>query len=303
MSRVLVTGGSGFVGRPVLAALAALGYEVHAVARRPPPGGAGEGVRWHVADLLDSGARAAVTAGIEATHLVHLAWYAEPGRYWTAVENAHWVAATLGLLEAFAAGGGRRAVLAGSCAEYDWTHGRLAEASTPLAPATLYGVSKDATRRVAEGLAERLGLSLAWARIFFLYGPREHPQRLVASVARALVRGERAATTEGSQVRDFLHVDDVAGAFAAVAASDVTGAVNVGSGEGVAVRDLVRALARAAGAEDRLAVGAKPSRAGEPPELVADARRLRDEVGFRPAYTLEAGLAQTVAWWRRAEAP
>lgn len=301
MNRVLVTGASGFIGRPALGALNALGFDVHAVARTPPSD-TGPDVWWHAADLLDADDRARVLRAVGATHLIHLAWYAEPGRYWTAVENARWVAATLGLLEEFAGEGGRRAVVAGTCAEYDWSHGRLVESSTPVVPATFYGVSKDATRRVAEWLADGLDVNLAWARIFFLYGPREPPDRLVASVARALVRGERAVTTEGSQVRDFLHVDDVARALAALAASDVTGPVNVGSGDGVAVRQVVRMLALAAGAENRLDIGARPGRPGEPPKLVADVRRLHDEVGFRPAYKLEDGLAQTIAWWRHAEA-
>lgn len=300
MRRVLVTGASGFVGRPALAALAARGFEVHAVARGVPAGtaAAGDGVRWHAADLLDGARRRELVAGVGATHLLHLAWYAEPGAFWAARENAAWVAATIALLDEFAAAGGARATLAGSCAEYDWTvPGPLGE-DAPLAPATYYGVCKDATRRVVEGLARLAGLSLAWGRIFFLYGPREDPRRLVASVARALVAGERAPTSGGAQRRDFLHVDDVAGAFAALLDGELSGAVNIASGEAVAVRAIAEALARAAGRPELLDVGALPARAGEPDEIVADVARLRDEVGFRPAHSLEQGLAETVRWWR-----
>ena len=287
MSRVLVTGATGFVGVPLCAALRERGHEVVEVARS-------RGV-----DLLELGAAERVIAEHAPTHLVHLAWYAEPGRYWTAVENLSWVEASLALLRAFAAHGGRRAVLAGTCAEYDWSYGFCSEAVSPLAPSTLYGVSKDALRRVAEAFASQAGLSLAWGRIFFLYGPREDPRRLVASVARALLAGEEAPTSEGSQVRDFLHVDDVAGAFAALLdAEAVTGAVNIGSGVPVSVRAVVEEVAAAAGRPELVRFGALAPRAGEPPLVLADARRLRDEVGWTPTLTLAEGIARTVDWWR-----
>jgi len=295
--RVLVTGASGFVGRRAIDALAARGYEVHAVARGGAPDGAPDAVRWHAADLLDARSRGELVGSLHASHLLHLAWYAEPGAFWAARENAAWVAASVGLLDEFAAAGGTRATIAGTCAEYDWTApGPLAE-DAPLVPATFYGICKDATRRVAEGLAERAGLSLAWGRIFFLYGPREDPRRLVASVARALVAGERAPTSAGRQRRDFLHVDDAAGAFAALLDSDVAGAVNVASGEAVAVRRVVETLAQAAGRPELLDVGALAERPGDPPQIAADIARLRDEVGFEARVTLADGLASTVDWW------
>jgi nucleoside-diphosphate-sugar epimerase len=299
--RVLVTGASGFVGRPALGALAARGFDVHAVARGAPDD-ATPGITWHAADLLDAARRRSVLDAVGASHLLHLAWYAEPGAFWSARENAAWVAATVALVDEFALAGGRRATLAGTCAEYDWTApGPLAE-DAPLAPATYYGTCKDATRRVVEGLAAAAGLSLAWGRIFFVFGPGEDARRLVAGVARALVAGERTATSAGAQRRDFLHVDDVAGAFAALLDSPVEGAVNIASGEAASVRAVAEALAQAAGRPDLLDVGAVPRRAGEPEEIVADVSRLRDEVGFRPRRSLSDGLADTVRWWREVAA-
>lgn len=297
--RVLVTGASGFVGRRALAPLAASGFEVHAVGRgASAPAETPEGVRWHRADLLDAAARARLLSRVGASHLLHLAWYAEPGAFWAARENAAWVAATIGLLDEFAAAGGRRATLAGTCAEYDWSAPQPLAEDSPLAPATYYGACKDATRRVAEGLAQLAGVSLAWGRIFFLYGPREDERRLVASVARALAAGERAPTSTGLQRRDFLHVDDVAAAFAAILASKAEGPVNVASGEAVTVRSIAELLAGAAGRPELLDLGALPDRPGDPREIVADIARLRDEVGFAPAWTLQDGLAATVDWWR-----
>lgn len=301
---VLVTGASGFVGRRALAPLLRRGFEVHAVGRAArAPAGTPDAVVWHGADLLDAAARRDVVAEAGASHLLHLAWYAEPGAFWAARENAPWVAATVGLVDEFAAAGGERAVLAGTCAEYDWSAPQPLREDAPVAPATFYGVCKDATHRVVAGLAERAGMQLAWGRIFFLYGPGEDERRLVASIAARLVRGERAPTSAGTQLRDFLHVDDVAAAFAALVDSGVEGAVNVGSGEAVAVRAIAERLAAAAGRPELLDVGAVAQRPGDPPEITADVARLRDEVGFAPALSLADGLEQTVAWWRDRTSP
>src|SRR5439155_6654344 len=132
----------------------------------------------------------ALLAAVRPTHLLHLAWIATPGVYWTSPENHRWVEASLHLLRCFAAGGGRRAVLTGTCAEYDWSAaGVCHETQTPLRPTTVYGVCKDELRRRAEEVCRAAGVSLAWARLFFLYGPGEHPARLFPGVVQALRAG------------------------------------------------------------------------------------------------------------------
>jgi nucleoside-diphosphate-sugar epimerase len=211
-----------------------------------------------------------------------------------------WVEATLRLLRAFADSGGKRAVLAGSCAEYDWdvAGGTLSEEATPLRPQTLYGVSKDATRAIGQAFADTAGFELAWGRIFFLYGPGEAQTRLVPAVARALLEGAPADVSEGTQVRDFLHVNDAAAAFVALLESDVQGAVNIGSGKGVPIREVTELVGAAVGRPELIQYGAVEASPGEPASLVAKICRLRDEVGFRPRIALEDGIATTVAWWR-----
>jgi nucleoside-diphosphate-sugar epimerase len=298
--RVLLTGGSGFIGSRAVAPLLAAGYEVHALGRRA---GESADVIWHHVDLLDDGATARAVAEIAAERLLHLAWFTEHGRFWAAGENLDWVAASVRLLRAFADAGGRRVTIAGTCAEYDWAHAgepcRELDgdrgAATPLRPATPYGTCKHATRLVAEAFAREAGLSLAWGRVFLLYGPGEDERRLVPAVSRKLLAGEAAPASDGAQVRDFMHVDDVAAGFVALLDSAVEGSVNIASGERVSIAEVLALIARATGRPELLRLGALARRSGEPDLLVADVARLRDDVGFAPSVALERGIADTVA--------
>jgi nucleoside-diphosphate-sugar epimerase len=293
--RVLLTGASGFIGRHAVAALRARGFEVHAVSRRARP--SDDGATWHAGDLAEPGVAARLITSIRPTHLLHLAWYVEHGKFWTSPENLSWVARSLDLVRAFREAGGARAVLAGTCAEYQWGLGECVEGETPLAPATLYGAAKHALRQIVESYARVTGLSAAWGRVFLLYGPDETESRLVPSVVTSILRGEPALCSEGTQLRDLLYVADVADAFAALLASDVTGAVNVASGEPVRLRDVACNIAERLGRPELLRLGARPTPAGDPPVLTARVDRLRTEVGWAPSRTLDEGLDETIRWW------
>ena len=300
MKRVLVTGARGFIGRRCLPRLAAAGYEIHAVTRQPDPG-SGRDIVWHRLDLFDAPEVRALVRKVLPSHLLHLAWVTEPGQYWTSPDNPRWLAASLDLLHAFHEAGGVRVVMAGSCAEYDWKFGVCSETSTPLASATLYGASKHALSAKLESFSAQTGLSAAWGRIFFPYGPGEHPSKLIPSVINALLAGRPAPCSSGEQQRDFLHVDDVAGAFAALLDSAVTGAVNIGSGKATAVKVVVRAIADLLERPDLIQLGALPATT-EPPLVVAEIRRLREEVGWQNGISLDSGLRSTIKWWKEREA-
>jgi nucleoside-diphosphate-sugar epimerase len=146
-------------------------------------------------------------------------------------------------------------------------------------------------------LCRQAGVSQAWARIFLLYGPGEPERKLVSSVITSLLKGETAATTHGTQMRDFLHVEDVARAVVAVLDSSPEGAVNIGSGELISQRQVVETIARLIGRPELLRLGAIPTSPNDPERLVPDVARLRS-TGFTPKYTLDDGLELTIEWWR-----
>ena len=302
MKRVLVTGARGCIGRGAVPLLLADGWEVHAVASGRQPDSV-PGASTHVVDLLNATAVAALVRTVEPSHLLHLAWSITPGKWASAVENLSWVEASINLARCFAEAGGQRFVGAGSCLEYDWAYGYLTETLTPRAPHTLYGTCKNAVYELLAAFGPIAGLSVAWGRIFFLYGPHEHPDRLVASVIRSLVAGEPARCSHGNQIRDYLYAADVAAALVHLLESDATGAVNIGSGQPIALKDLVMRIGRAVDRVDLIQLGAIPAAPTDTPLVVANVERLRDELRWRPRYSLNEGLAETVAWWRDRAAP
>jgi nucleoside-diphosphate-sugar epimerase len=257
-------------------------------------GKAAPGAHGHAFDLLRSDP-IWLLREIAPTHLLHLAWHVPAGGFWKAPENLDWVAASLRLLRAFASAGGARAVIAGSCAEYDWSSELLHETDTALRPHSLYGEAKASLFRLSTAAAPQLALSLAWGRIFFPYGPREKGGRLFSGVIDGIASGEPVPCSEGSQIRDFMHVVDCGRAFAALLKSSVEGAVNIASGDGHAVREFIQEIAKQAGRPDLPQFGARRLQPGEPPVMLASVARLRHEVGFAPRYGFSSGIARAVA--------
>ena len=297
MKKVLVTGATGFIGRHCLDLLADQGFEIHAV-HLGGPISATSGVVWHECDLLAADRSAALMAKIKPTHMLHFAWYAVPNKYLTSIENIRWLQASLDLLINFEKHGGSRAVLAGTCAEYDWNYEYCSEETTPLRPQTLYGACKNSLQQVLSQFSRQTGISSAWGRIFFLYGSHEHPGRLVPYVICSLLQDKPAHCTHGNYVRDFLHVQDVASAFVALLESAITGPVNIASGSPVALEAVVNTIADKLDKRELVRFGQRPSESTEPGSLTAEVKRLNNEVGWTPTYDLDQGLAQTIAWWK-----
>lgn len=301
--RVLITGGTGFVGSHVARLAAADGHEVTLILRPSTE-------RWRLWDIerratvavCDPSIPGSLAAALESSRpelCVHLAWEGSPGGGPSASGNVGALAFSLELVRSLARTGCGRLVAAGSCFEYEEGSQPHLE-HDPVSARDLYTLCKSAAHQIMAELCHLEGMTMAWPRIFYTYGPYENRHRLVPSVIIALLEGRPIATTAGGQVRDYLHVEDVAGAIWAIALGPVTGPVNVASGTAVTVREVVGELGRSLGRPDLLRIGELAYRANEPMTIRADVQMLRERVGWTPKYDLRSGLAQTIAWWRAA---
>ncbi len=268
---VLLTGGTGFVGRHVLRALLAIGARVRAVVREGKQGdleqlGRLEGVIT-TPDLFghDGAWWGSALEGVDT--IIHAAWYAEPGQYLQSPRNLDCLAGTLQMAKGAASAGTRRFVGLGTCFEYELSS-RPLTVGTRLQPQTPYAAAKAAAFLALSRYLPQQQVQFAWCRLFYLHGEGEDPRRLVPYIRSRLAAGQPAELTRGTQVRDFMHVADAAAAIVAAATDDVQGAVNVCSGQPVTVRELAERVADEVGRRDLLQFGARADNLVDPPVVV-----------------------------------
>ncbi len=278
MKRVVVTGATGFVGRPVVRALVAQGASVRAVVRRGTEArladrDAIECVQTEDLFAEDAEWWRARCDGVDT--ILHLAWYAEPGRYLESPINVHCLQGTLNLARGAAAAGVRRFVGIGTCFEYDLTQGSPPghfSVTSPLAPTTTYAACKASAYLTLSRWLATCGVEFAWCRLFYLHGAGEDARRLVPYLRSRLAAGEPAELTSGAQVRDFLDVDLAAATIVETALGSAQGAINVCSGVGITVRALAEQIADEYGRRDLLQFGVRPDNLVDPPCVVGVAR-------------------------------
>lgn len=282
--RILITGASGFIGTKILEKLQTDSVDFVTIGRSEVAHSN------HIsADLLRVDNYGDIIREAGATHLLHLSWYTEHSTYWAHQLNFDWIRASACLIEAFCRGGGKHVTVSGTCAEYDWNYGYLWEDLTPANPRSIYGISKDATRRLCQQICLREKVPLAWARLFFPYGKGEPNTRLLPSVADVL-KGEKSPFGVNiNSYRDFLHVTDVANALVHVARYQFNGCVNISSGEPVKLGYVIKLLAELMSVSCDSIVELPPARPDDPTMLVGNNNKLSD-IGWRKSVSFSKGL-------------
>jgi nucleoside-diphosphate-sugar epimerase len=223
--RVFLTGCTGEIGSRLTLALLDLGYEVFGT----------RGSRdctinnsLHTCkriDLLDSSEELGVKA-IMPDVLVHTAWITTPKDFWNSDRNSEWIEASKRIVDEYVESGGQYLVVTGSCAEYSWnTDIPLTENSVEL-PATPYGRAKLELLNWIRGR----DIPFLWTRTFFQFGMNETEGRLIPSTIESILRGEKFIVRSGSDIRDFVFVEDVSKILAVLISRKLFGVINIGSG-------------------------------------------------------------------------
>jgi len=300
---ILVTGAGGFLGAAVVRHALAAGHRVAAFSRAPSPErlrGLSGALTLHTVDLADAEAVAGAVAEVAPAIVIHCAWEGVGGAKRASDVQLDNIRTTVALADTAIAAGARKFVGLGSQAEYGRTDKPLVETDLPC-PSTFYGAAKLGASHLVRQRCEEAGVAFAWLRLTAIYGAGDNPNWLIPSVAASLARGEAPKCTAGTQLWDYLHIDDAAaGTLAAAVTDSATGVFNLSSGSPVAVRAIIERL------RDLIAPGL-PLRFGDIPfgpaqimHLEGDNSRLIGATGWRPQVDTLAGLADVAAAWKRA---
>lgn len=299
MARILITGGDGFVGSRCVDALCHAGHHViiarHQSKHKSDDKPLTEQVCFDIfkPDMI----REAIKTS-KPDVLLHMAWDVTPGQFVTADSNVEWQNASCHLIKECIQAGCSKIVTAGSSAEYLWNDETMKEGINEVSNGSLYGASKLAFFLCCKALCDKYQASYTHGRIFYTYGPGEHPMRIFPYVINQLIHHEKAFVSHGMQIRDYLYVDDVAAAFTTLVESKSLGAVNISSGIGVTLKECFLMMEELTGENNSTCFGAVSANANEPGVIVGNNQLLTSSTSWRPRYELKEGLRQTIAWWK-----
>lgn len=204
--------------------------------------------------------------------LLHLAWETTPGVFWSSPLNRDWYLASLRLFQEFVWGGGSRIIVAGTGAGTE----------------TPYGMAKDAVRRVLEAYQDAAGISCAYGKIYYLYGPNEKRKRIVPELIKSLLDGKEYTILKADHQASVSHVYDVAAGLVSILETGLTGSVEIG-GDVVTLGELGRIIAEKIGKPELLKLGDTPSDPYMP-------MHPRD---WERRYDLRSGIEETIRYWKQ----
>lgn len=287
MKKIFLTGGTGLIGTQTIPFLKQAGFEVYVLTIGDEVNH--DGVTFIKGNLFDKQAMDNILEEVKPEYLLHYAWLSTG--LFNDNMNFDFLTSSVDLLKAFAKCGGKRAVMAGTYAEYGYHNENLKE-DMPAEPINIYSQCKDFVRQIAQSYCKNNGISFGWGRIFSAFGKETDPRRLTSHVVNCLNANQQVIIRSGSLIRDYIYTKDIAAAFVAFLNSPVEGIVNICTGKGTSIHDYVMKLASIMGKENFVIF--KEQSSPQQVRVVGDSTRLNKEVGFYPKYCIEKALKEIV---------
>lgn len=284
--RIILTGATGLIGKEIILPLQDLGFSVYCLTidKYNPDI---TGVTWINTNLFSKKELTEAFSKVKPEYLINFAW-ATTNDYLTSNINFDFVIAGIELLKAFKENGGKRAVYAGTCFEYEFSDAPLKEDITPISPKTVYARCKNHLHQIAELYCQSNNISFGWGRIFYVYGKNEHETRLTGSIIKSLKNNEEVVIRSGNLKKDYMYTKDIAGAFARFVDSQIEGSVNICTGKAISIAEYAKAIGKKMGKENLIKFVDEPN--NQPPIIVGDNTRLVKEIEYIQKYTLEQAL-------------
>ena len=170
-----------------------------------------------------------------------------PGVYLESPDNFRFLESSIQFLRKVQQLGTKQIIGLGTCIEYKIGNQPLSEDFTPIAPTTTYARCKNDLRITMQEEAAVKGFGFCWARVFYPYGPREHPSRLCSSIIQKIARREKIVLKTPDSTKDYIFIEDLAAALLTVVERKLQGTINLGTGIGITVREIAKTLAEMMG--------------------------------------------------------
>lgn len=285
MKKVLLTGGTGLIGKETIPYLVEAGYKVYVLTIENEQ--STSSVTYINGNLFNKGEINGIMSTIKPEYLLHYAWLSTG--HFNDNLNYDFLTSSIDLLKAFSRNGGKRAVMAGTYAEYGYHSETLCE-NMHAEPINVYSACKHFVNKISESYCKNNNISFGWGRIFSAFGKESDPRRLTAYVINQLKNNEKVIIRSGSLIRDYIYVKDIAEAFTQFLGSSVEGTVNVCTGFGTSIHDYVMTIAGAMGKTELVEFDEQDSI--QQKRVVGNSGRLNNEVGFIPKYTIEEAIRE-----------
>jgi len=304
--KVLLTGGTGFLGHHVVKALLDRKADVTLFIQPHEKTWRLDGMQSKFnminASLTNRDETKKAVLEVQPQVIIHFAGWMERQRDVSILDamSAHHVASTTNLILAADPEVTKLVINTGTSEEYGEQPDPFFE-TLPIDPVSPYSASKGAATVMATYLSKAIGLPVVTMRPFITYGPGQVHDTLIPFLIKGVLQKKTVELTEGLQYRDFIFVDDLVSCYLSTIEKAESikfpHVFNVGTGRKTRVRDVIETIADLTNGQDYLKIGARPMRPGEPESMVANIQKAKEFLEWDPKVSLREGLGKTIAWW------